>query len=181
MQAGTNTNNNKIDDTINLRCIIQDIFLLRFGMDDNNDMSDDTTNDTAATTATESFTSNSYLLPGIYHRLCYNLAEIMHVHFILTQWHLAPFHTNNGDIHFIHRQQQEEQEQEQQQQQQQQQQKQQQQQQQGNGVVDHSSCNDDKAAAAAAYEGGSSRMIQKLKDNQLSNHPPPFLMKRTLS
>lgn len=37
-------------------------------------------------------------------RSCELLAEVVHTHFLLTQWHRAPFDPRNGDSAFLHRQ-----------------------------------------------------------------------------
>lgn len=36
-------------------------------------------------------------------RSCELLAEVVHTHFLLTQWHRAPFDSRNGDSSFLHR------------------------------------------------------------------------------
>ena len=47
------------------------------------------------------FQSEANHLPGVYRKLCALLAEILHVQYLISRWHLSPFEEHNEDDAFL--------------------------------------------------------------------------------
>eukprot|EP00978_Attheya_sp_CCMP212_P004461 scaffold9727_cov61-Attheya_sp.AAC.3 len=49
------------------------------------------------------FESNRNHFRWVYHQTCLLLADVMHTHYLLTQWHRSPFDKQNNDETYLHR------------------------------------------------------------------------------